>query len=223
MIVVAIIAIIASVALPRMAAARLSANESAAIATMRALMSAQAQFQSSSAVDSDGDGTGEYGCFAELAGVVPLRVTVAGAPAAGVAGVDELDPAILSAPFGIVQGSQTTRSGYIFQIYLPDAAAAPLAEDATGGFAATFPDANNCEYMWCCYAWPIQAGQTGNRVFFVNHDTEVLQNVNSGPAPYSGAAGGPAGDAAYSVANDIGSDVGLNGASVDAQVWVPVQ
>ena len=73
MIVVAIIAIIASVALPRLAAARLSANEASAIATMRSLMSAQAQFQSAGSVDTDGDGAGEYGSFAELAGLVPLR------------------------------------------------------------------------------------------------------------------------------------------------------
>jgi prepilin-type N-terminal cleavage/methylation domain-containing protein len=224
MIVVAIIAIIASIALPRMAAARLSANESAAISTMRALMSAQAQFQAAASCDSDGDGAGEYGSFAELAGLVPVRVTVAGVPAAGAVGVDELNPPILSAPLGVVNNSQTVRSGYIFQMWLPDAARAPLAEDPTGGFlAGAFPDPNNCEFMFCCYAWPIQAGQTGNRAFFVNQGTEVLQNLNRAAPNYTGVAAGPAGDAAFTLAGDIGSDVGLNGTSVDGQTWSPVQ
>jgi prepilin-type N-terminal cleavage/methylation domain-containing protein len=71
MIVVAIIAIIASVAIPRLMAARLSANESAAISTLRSLTSAQAQVQSSGAIDTDGDGAGEYGGFGELAGTIP--------------------------------------------------------------------------------------------------------------------------------------------------------
>ena len=224
MIVVAIIAIIASVALPRMAAARLSANEAAAISTMRGLMSAQAQFQSAAAVDTDGDGAGEYGSFAELAGLVPCRVSAGGVAAAGAVGVDELNPAILSAPFGIVTNSVTTRSGYVFQMFLPDAARAPMIEEANGGFAATFPDSNNGEYMWCAYAWPIQAGQTGNRAFFVNQSTEVIQTLNRAPgAIYTGIGGGPAGDAAFTLANDIGSEVGLGGSSVDGAVWTPVQ
>ena len=42
MIVVAIIAIIASIAIPKLLSARLAANESAAIATLRSISSAQA-------------------------------------------------------------------------------------------------------------------------------------------------------------------------------------
>src|SRR3982751_4539852 len=56
MIVVAIIALIASIAIPKLMAPRLSANEAAAIATLRSISSAQAQVQSSGAIDSDGDG-----------------------------------------------------------------------------------------------------------------------------------------------------------------------
>ena len=46
MIVVAIIAIIASIAIPKLMSARLSANEAAAIATLRSISSSQAQVQS---------------------------------------------------------------------------------------------------------------------------------------------------------------------------------
>ena len=51
MIVVAIIAIIAAVALPKLMSARISANENAAIATLRSIASAQAQLESSCAVE----------------------------------------------------------------------------------------------------------------------------------------------------------------------------
>ena len=66
MIVVAIIAIIASIAIPKLMSARISANENAAIATLRSIASAQAQLQSSCAIDTDADGGGEYGFFGEI-------------------------------------------------------------------------------------------------------------------------------------------------------------
>src|SRR5262245_65358585 len=68
MIVVAIIAIIASIAIPNLLSARVSANETAAIATLRSISSAQAQVQASSAIDVDTDGAGEYGSFGDRAG-----------------------------------------------------------------------------------------------------------------------------------------------------------
>jgi prepilin-type N-terminal cleavage/methylation domain-containing protein len=222
MIVVAIIAIIASVALPRMMAAKVSSNESAAIATLRSLMSAQAQLQSSGAIDTDSDGTGEYGYFAELSGIVPLRVNGGATPTAGTIGLDELDPAVLSAAFGVVQNSRITRSGYFFQIYLPDALRAPQVEDPTGGAVLAFPDSSNSEFLWCAYAWPIAAGQTGNRAFFANQATEVLQ-YNNRAGTYSGALAAPLGGEVFTLANDMSSPIGLDGTSVDGMQWVPVQ
>ena len=58
MIVVAIIAIIAGVGIPKLLSARTNANEAAAIATLRALSSSEAELQSSGAVDTDADGAG---------------------------------------------------------------------------------------------------------------------------------------------------------------------
>jgi prepilin-type N-terminal cleavage/methylation domain-containing protein len=232
MIVVAIIAIIASVAIPRLMAARLSANESAAISTLRSLSSAQAQLQSSGAVDTDADGGGEYGYFAELAGTVPLRVSAAGVAAAGVAGTDNLTPAVLSAAFGNVAGSVVTRSGYVFQLVLPAAGAAPVAginEDATGGkLAAPFPGSNNAEVLWCAYAWPINQAQTGNRCFFVNQEGDLMQYNNRGAIVYSGAilnAGvtSPTFDAAYTIAGDMSSPVAIGAVGIDGNTWVTVQ
>ena len=54
MIVIAIIAIIAAIAIPNLLAARLSTNETSAIATLRNVISAQAQFQQSQPQFRDG-------------------------------------------------------------------------------------------------------------------------------------------------------------------------
>ncbi len=231
MIVVAIIAIIASVAIPKLLSARLSANESAAISTLRSLSSSQAQVQSSGAIDSDGDGAGEYGYFAELAGSQPVRISNgAGLPTFGAPGVDNLTPSVMSSAFGAVNATfQVSRSGYLYQLWLPaatvGAATAGIAEDAGGGkLAAPFPDPDNCEVLWACYAWPIQVNQTGNRVFFCNQEGDLLQMLNRQAVPYTTTAGGPPFDAVFSLNNDMGSPLGINGVpSQDGFNWAPVQ
>jgi prepilin-type N-terminal cleavage/methylation domain-containing protein len=74
MIVVAIIAIIAAIAIPNLLRARLASNESAAIGALRTLSSAQSTFQSSSALDVDTDGTGEFGTMVLLSNATPPYV-----------------------------------------------------------------------------------------------------------------------------------------------------
>ena len=228
MIVVAIIAIIAAIAIPRLMSARLSANESAAISTLRSVSSAQAQLQSSAAIDTDADGAGEYGYFAELSGTQPLRVSNAGVPAAGVAGVDNLNPAILSRAFGNVTLARVQRQGYMFQMYLPAATAGGLvgsvAEDATGGkLAAPFPNPNNGELLWCCYAWPANHNKTGNRAFFCNQEGDLLQCLNRSATPFDGAVLAPGFSEAFSVANDMGSALRIGTAGgANNTIWVPV-
>ena len=66
MIVVAIIAIIASIAIPSLMRARISANEGYAISSMRTLSSAQISFQAGCYQDADGDGVGDFGTLAQL-------------------------------------------------------------------------------------------------------------------------------------------------------------
>jgi prepilin-type N-terminal cleavage/methylation domain-containing protein len=227
MIVVAIIAIIAAIAIPRLMSARLSANEAAAISTLRSITSAQAQLQSSAAIDTDADGAGEYGYFGELSGIDPLRRSAAGVPAAGVAGTDELVPAILSSAFGNVAASMVQRQGYNFQMWLPNATAAGLvpgiAEAATGGSSATFPNPNNGELLYSVYAWPADYNKTGNRAFFTNQEGDLLQCLNRSLTPYDGVVKTPPFDEAFSVAGDMGSAlrIGVAGGT-DNTIWVPV-
>jgi prepilin-type N-terminal cleavage/methylation domain-containing protein len=225
MIVVAIIAIIASVAIPRLMAARVSANEAAAISTLRSISTAQSQVQSSGAIDTDNDGGGEYAFLGEMAGTTQMRISNGAAPFAAVVGgaTDILNPSVLSAAFGNIDAAgRVTRSGYNFQVFLPDPAAAPAGvTELAAGTPGTSP--NNCEVMWCAYAWPALVAQTGNRAFFVNQEGDLLQTQNrgSGGAPqYSGAAG-PAWSAAYRNA-DMRSAVANGVAGVDTNVWVVV-
>jgi prepilin-type N-terminal cleavage/methylation domain-containing protein len=231
MIVVAIIAIIAAIAIPRLMSARLAANESAAISTLRSVSSAEAQIQSSGAVDTDADGAGEYAYFAELAGTKPLRVAVGipPVPAAGNVATDLLNPAIMSSAFGTMTASVVSRQGYLFQLWLPANGPAPVAgipEDVTGGkLAGPFPGSNNGELMWCCYAWPGNVHKTGNRAFFVNQEGDLLQCLNrTGVAVFTGTAAGstPTFDDAYVTAGTMGSALRIGTANAAGHIWVPV-
>lgn len=230
MIVIAIIAIIASIAIPKLMSARLAANESAAISTLRSIASAQAQIQSAASIDSDADGGGEYGFFGELAGTDALRIYDSATSAAAVGGAaDILAPSMLSNAFGNITSSTVVRSGYAFQMFLPGATASgatPAVSEAAGGGAdsASLPDPDNCEILWACYAWPIEYQKTGNRVFFINQEGDLLSMNNRLTTPYSGATGGPDFDAAFSVADDMASELGVNGtAAQDGGVWTAVQ
>jgi prepilin-type N-terminal cleavage/methylation domain-containing protein len=228
MIVVAIIAIIASIAIPKLLAARISANEAAAISTLRSISSGQAQIRSSAMIDTDSDGSGEYGFFGELAGTVPMRVDGGLGPAAGLV-IDQLKPPVLSAAFGQVANSVVARSGYMFQMWLPGPTAGGLtpgiAEDPTGGaLIGPFPDPDNGENMWCCYAWPMQASGAGNRAFCINQEGDMVQYLNR-VAPYSGTVKMPAFDEAFKVLGDMASGlrIGAPAGGHDNTIWVPVQ
>lgn len=239
MIVVAIIAIIAAVAIPRLMTARISANENAAIATLRSIAAAQQQVQASSAVDTDADGGGEYCFFGELSGTANLRefdqATLAPAISA-----NRLTPAYLATAFGniIADGlgdGCVERQGYYFKIFLPDDNVDPAA--ATGAYSEAPAGgtnvgdiaawgSGNVEVMWSCYAWPVVAGRTANRVFFINHEGDVISFDNKSQA-YTGLTSAPVFDAALSdaVAADFGQPLGLaalNNTSNDANLWTIV-
>jgi prepilin-type N-terminal cleavage/methylation domain-containing protein len=188
MIVIAIIAIIAAIAIPNLLSARLNSNETAAIATLRNVISAQSQFQTGARADENSNGIGEYGTFAEMAGGV------------GVRGNAIITPPVLSTAFRIVNANgEVNRSGYLFRMWLPDAAADGVAEVANGGADPTV-DPDLAETTWCCYAWPTNFGSTGNRTFFVNQAGDIIATEDpsytaSGAGPLSNAAFAPGGGA----------------------------
>jgi prepilin-type N-terminal cleavage/methylation domain-containing protein len=163
MIVVAIIGVVAGIALPNLLSARMSANETSAIATMRTFISAQAQFQQAAYVDLDRDGLGEYGSIGELSSAVNVR-----------GGTRPIQPGTLSASFTAINAQgQAVRSGYLFRMFLPDAAGLGVGETPGGG-AGVGVDTDLAETTWCCYAWPAQFESSGVRTFFVNQAGEIL-------------------------------------------------
>jgi len=182
MIVIAIIAIVAAIAIPNLLSARLNSNETAAIGTLRNVISGQAQFQATARADQNNNGIGEYGTFGEMSAGV------------GVRGNAVLTPTVLSTAFRTVNASgEVARSGYIFAMFLPGAAGAGLPEVAGGG-ADTNVDASLAETAWCCYAWPANFGSTGNRTFFVNQGGDIIGTEDQS---YSGSGSGPASSAAF--------------------------
>lgn len=209
MIVIAIIAIIAAIAIPNLLAARLSANETAAIATLRNIISSQAQFQQGAKADTDNDGTGEYGGFVELSGGGVGRM----------AGV--LSPPVLSGAFRVLNAAgEVSRSGYFFRIYLPGAAGVGVGEPQTG-YTAAMINSDLVETTWCAYAWPVNYGQSGNRTFFTNQGGDVVATEF---AAFTGTGAGPQSDAAFKPADagKITGAVAIGVAGVQGGVWKQV-
>jgi len=174
MIVIAIIAIIAAIAIPNLLSARLNSNETAAIATLRNIISAQSQFQTTARADENVNGVGEYGTFGEMSGSVGVR---------GAAN-PVLSPPVLSTAFrSVTANGEVSRSGYLYAIFLRGAVGIPLKELVTG--ADPLVDDDLAETTWCAYAWPTNHGNTGNRTFFVNQGGDIVA-TNGLVRQYSG-------------------------------------
>jgi prepilin-type N-terminal cleavage/methylation domain-containing protein len=222
MIVVAIIAIIASIAVPSLIGSRINANEAAAIATLKNLSSAQCQVQATGVIDANLNGAGEYGYFQELSGV---RQVKAGSPATGVA-TESVSPPTLSSAFGKLDANgRVLRSGYVFQMFLPGPGGVWLGEAAA---TAAYPavDASIAESLWACYAWPSSFGNSGRRAFFVNQMGEVLQSTNQ-LTRYSGTTSIPAPSAVLLASasrhSSMQHSLAVNGTGVDGARWTSAQ
>ena len=207
MIVIAIIAIIAAIAIPNLLSARLNSNETAAIATLRNIISAQAQFQSTSRADQNVNGVGEYGTFGEMSGNN------------GVRGNATLNPPVLSTAFRSVSATGTvSRSGYLYRIYLPGVGGAAVAEANNGGPGAGI-DADICETTWCAYAWPVANLTPARRAFFIDASGTLLSTSNDDAAGrrYVGYTRVPRWSAAYA-SKDMAGALGESGA-FDGNGW----
>jgi prepilin-type N-terminal cleavage/methylation domain-containing protein len=208
--VVAIVVVVATIAIPNLLASRLSANETVAIATLRSMAAAQIQFREAGRVDDDADGIGEYGGFLELTGAGAGRM------------VSPLVPPVLSGAFGVLDANGTaSRGGYLFRLALPGPGGLGIPEPAVGFDAASGVVSDLAEAAWCAYAWPARYDATGHRCFFVNHSAEIRSTED---AAYSGTAAGPAPEAAYAAAGPITGPLAAGGAAAaDGNVWKPVQ
>ncbi len=212
--------------------ARILADEMAAIATLRALTSAQAAIQNMGKIDADRDGFGEYGTFLEMTASAGLRQGYsppAGPSKPGAGDFSKtgprVNPSILSFSLASVDADGVvTKSGYCHRIFLPDSAprAGWVHETGpaervglVGGTGKVGVDLS--ENWWCAYAWPVERGRTGERAFFVNQAGDVLQCAN-GNARYSGKTKMPQGSAAFRGAG-ITSQVAVGTTGNDGEFW----
>lgn len=158
---------------------------------------------------------GEYGYFGELSG----RTTVRGS-------TQRISPPVLSTAFGNVTLKRVSRSGYLFQMFLPDATAQGIGEDDAGGDTGNDNgvDAGQAETLWCCYAWPQVQGNSGKRTFFANQSGDVLA-TNGASTAYSGTTTPCTFGVAFSAAASLAmsSAVAANTRGTDGNTWVVVQ
>lgn len=214
MLVITIIAVLISLAVPNLLSARMRANETAAVSMLRTIGSGQATYQTRAVTDPDADGTGSFGYFGELAGATVPR------------GASEvLTPPILSSTFRLIVSGRVKHSGYYFRIYLPDTDGVGLPELPTGG-AAPEVDDDLSEVTWCCYAWPINA-HSGDRVFVTNQRGDVVgaPGVDAGGSSYGGG-NEPEPDAAFLAPSTDDSILGVlavGTTGTDGRVWVAIQ
>lgn len=234
MIVVAIIALIAAFAIPALLRARMTANETGAVAGLRSLTANQATFQSVCVVDQDEDGTGEYGLLEELAGAAVCRGEVTGSGSAPPARRNPGE--FMQQVYGqVTVGGYAQKSGYYYVIYLPNMAGggyvpgdAVVSDPAAGAIAADVDAVDDQEVYWIAYAWPVSAGRSGNRVFTVSVDGTIYFTKNDDlattPTFYNGTGSVPASDACLLAGvGEIQFPVASDGeVGTDNNVWLPL-
>ena len=207
----------------------IGSNEALAIRALRNIAVCQAHIQTSGKIDSDDDGIGEHGTLMEMAGGTGVRNGfIAGGSVPSSADFSmqgrKVDPPILSPLFAAVDGEGVVRrNGYCFRVFLPDASMPAEFVHETGpgdavgldgGVGAIGVDLS--ETTWCAYAWPVKRGETGNRVFFVYQEGDVLQSANE-KGKWEGARG-PTGSSAYRGAGITGAPA-VGTAGRDGDVW----
>ncbi len=209
MIVLTVVGILATLVVANLVSSKSAAHESAVISTLRTLTTAQAQFRQGARVDTNEDGTGEYGGFVELSGRAAGRMA------------SLLVPAVLSSAFRDLnlQGEAST-SGYLFRIYLPDDAGAGVGEPQLGFAPGSDVDPEAAAVTWCCYAWPTDHGGSGQRTYMVNQSGEV---VSTDAAAYSGSGNGPAPDAGFTTPGTITGALALGVPGQDGYIWNAVR
>jgi prepilin-type N-terminal cleavage/methylation domain-containing protein len=238
MIVIAIIAILASIAIPNLMAAKLSANETSAIATLRNLGSAQAMVQGAGRIDVDNDAVGEYGTLLELTGRVKVRKGRVNSVPEGAdwsAEGTDIRPPILSPSMGMVdRNGFAPKSGYLYMVLLPDTSdPAKFVHEVNNG-TSDLPviDASSsgqtgggtgkigidlAETNWSCYAIPANRGNSGNRAFYTCQTGDILQSAND-VAKHSGPNTAVDGRSAF-LGDGITSRLAVGTEAMDKDVW----
>lgn len=166
MIVIAIIAIIASIAIPNLLESRITANEGAAAGSMKsAVFSSEVQFQAGTYQDSDANGVGEYGHIQDMAGV---RAT---------AGAAVGDLSLITGQLANMTAGDATAlaQNYRFSVFTMNAAGDDLIQEGTALPApgATAITENTAENRYLVGASPTELNNTGRRVYVMEQDGQL--------------------------------------------------
>jgi len=179
LVVVSILAILASIAVPNLLGSRARAHEAAVIQALRNLSSAEELVRTRAVLDLDGNGVPEYGFLGEVTGLTPLRGSG-----------DLLSPVSRIGFVDVDADGLSTQKGYLFRLYLPDAGGVGVPETAT---TVGTVDPILASSYYTVLAWPQIYGSSGQRTFFLNQSGEIVATV----APdYSGKSSMPPANAA---------------------------
>ena len=172
MIVIAIIAIIASIAIPNLMESRITANESAASASLKSAISAgQTQFQSNALQDTDANGVGEFGHIQDLTGAR----AVVGAAAGSVNYV--------TGPLATMAAADTTSTAnnYNYSMFTWNTDGSDKVQEggnlggtsAAGTIAGAGITSPSAETSFLCACGPTVRDQVGRRVFLIGVDGQI--------------------------------------------------
>lgn len=183
-------------------------NEAMAISTLWTIGMGQARSQQNTSIDQNeyadsstkGNGIGEYAFIQELAGTAIVRGRN-----------DNIYPPHIPEILGETASKNdgiATMSGYNFYMYLPtsEEAGKDYIGETAGDQKSNPQFAKAQENKFICYAWPVLYGKTGNRVFAVDNNLQILWADNL-KTQYSGSKK-PAFNAALSADGnfEIGQD-----------------
>jgi len=165
----------AAIAVPNLQQARVEANEAAAVSTLRAIQTAEHTFRSNGLRDDDGDGDGEFGFLGELLGQ----------PRPGEKRARSATP-LVSGGFQR-QGSDYSRGGYRFRVYLPAEDGSPIGENEKAARLQRV-DGDLAETVMVVLAWPVSKGMSGHRAFYLDGEGRLFACLDG---PYAGDAAPP--------------------------------
>ncbi|MHC4134750.1 MAG: hypothetical protein ACYTDU_06600 [Planctomycetota bacterium] len=154
------LAMVAAIAIPSLHTARLKANESAALASLRSIYTAQETYRTSVMRDADEDGEGEYAFIGELLGDPRLGEETTRA-----------HRALMSGQWTRRKGD-FIRGGYRFRAYLPAEDGSPIGENARASRIKRV-DGDLAETVMVVLAWPVSRGITGERAFYMDASGRV--------------------------------------------------
>ena len=165
----------------------IQAAEDAAIHSLATIAQAQRQIHQLESIDSNEDGSPEFGWFRELTGASLMRHDSDGDGIADADSDRRADPAVLGPEFGHVdQLGQVLQGGYLFLMVLPGENGEFLIERNDGGVRPVSGDLAG--RYWACLAWPLEYGKTGRRTFYINQSGDIVSTDNPN---YSGRGRAP--------------------------------